>query len=351
MRYREPVKFLQISSITSNFSYSADLSLGGTVPTDGAKVFDTGVGAAYRETPTITYTPLEGERFVSQFMKETPVAVFILLVRGGWNIGRVMRLTMDRIAGLYNYPEAESYLRFIKLAQLWEKLQARGDLTFVKVTDVGYVVAETVPAAEVRLWAHLTADKGGYYLEPRKDGQYRLHKLTGSTVVMELRHANAAEAAEADAALGLKPKRREGPNGSVIQRLMLTDPIDVYKFESEAQDVTRLPIWIRSFFNQLYYASRSIDLPPGTEKSTRIYRNVKGEAVDQKPFFQNFLTIRSSETRPEDALVSVRYRDFWFYIEDQNRQSKDTFNLLSLIFALQSNVETVSPVLTIPVGG
>ncbi len=351
VRYREPVRFLQIGSITSNFSYTADLSLTGTIPADGAKVFSSGVGVGYRDTPTITYTPLEGERFVSQIMKETPVAVFILLVRGGWRIERVMRIAIDRIAELYNSPHIESYARFIKLAKMWDKLQGRGDLTFVKVPDAGYVVAERVPTEEVRLWSHLTADKGGYALEPRKDGHYRLRKLTGFTVVMELRYANAAEADQADAALGLNPKRRAGPNGSVIQRLWLTDPIDIYKFETEAKEVTRVPVWLRSFFNQLFYAARSLDLPPGDEKRTRIFRNAQGEPIDQRSFLLDLLDIRFSKTRPEDAFVAVRYRDTWFYIEDQNWQSKDTFNLLLVIFELQSNVEPTSPVLTIPVGG
>lgn len=351
MRYRETVTFLKVGSITSNFNYSTNLNLVGVVPTSGAKRFESRPGLSYRETPTITYAPLEGEQFVSQIMKETPVAVFILLVRSNWSIEQLLRIAVERIARLDNYPHLDSYPRFIKLAKLWGKLQERGDLTFVKVADAGEIVAEKVPAGELKSWSHLTTGQGGHYFERRKDGHYRLRKQTGTSVVMELRYANAAEASEADAALGLNPERRQGPDGSVIQRLLLIDPIEVYKPDTEAQDVTRVPMWLRSFLNQLFYAARSIEVPPGDEKRIRPYVNAQGEIIDQRPLFADLLNIRSSQSRPEDAFVAVHYRDSWFYIADDDWMSKDTFHLLSVFFALQSNVEAISPVLTIPVGG
>lgn len=168
---------------------------------------------------------------------------------------------------------------------------------------------------------------------------------------MRIEYKDVAEADQADALLGLSPKRSVEPDGRVRQRLRLIDPIDIYKFETEAKDVTRVPIWLRSFFNQLFYAARSIELPPGGIDRTRIYRDAEGKPLDPRPSLMDILDIRSSPTTPDNASVAVKHRGHWFYISDLDRQSKDTFNLLSVVFALQSDVEKTSPVLTIPVGG
>jgi len=64
------------------------------------------------------------------------------------------------------------------------------------------------------------------------------------------------------------------------------------------------------------------------------------------------MRIRSSDTHPTNAAVAVFYRRSWFYIDDSDLDSKSTFSMLGQVFALQSgNVEKMTPVLTLPVGG
>jgi len=50
--------------------------------------------------------------------------------------------------------------------------------------------------------------------------------------------------------------------------------------------------------------------------------------------------------------VAVFYRRSWFYIDDSDLDSKSTFSMLGQVFALQSgDVEKMTPVLTLPIGG
>jgi len=63
------------------------------------------------------------------------------------------------------------------------------------------------------------------------------------------------------------------------------------------------------------------------------------------------MKIHSQDGRPEKAYVAVPYRGSWFYIADDDRNSKATFGLLNLLFSLQSATSKgKSPLLTLPIG-
>jgi hypothetical protein len=59
--------------------------------------------------------------------------------------------------------------------------------------------------------------------------------------------------------------------------------------------------------------------------------------------------------RPEHAYVAVRYRDYWFYIDDRDHNSKMAFNQVYHLSRLDlavsgARLERTRPVLTLPVG-
>jgi hypothetical protein len=70
------------------------------------------------------------------------------------------------------------------------------------------------------------------------------------------------------------------------------------------------------------------------------------------PDERHFITIRSSENRPEDATVQIRFRDWWFYIDATDTQSKRAFTLLRTFIGMRladPGVTQRAPVLTVPV--
>jgi hypothetical protein len=61
--------------------------------------------------------------------------------------------------------------------------------------------------------------------------------------------------------------------------------------------------------------------------------------------------IHSNVDEPDDAFVSVYYRDTWFYIPDTEFRSKRLFSFLLFLFTLaETGAPGKAPVLTIPTG-
>ena len=67
---------------------------------------------------------------------------------------------------------------------------------------------------------------------------------------------------------------------------------------------------------------------------------------------RKYLHVRSSEKRPENATVLIRYRDRWFYIDATDTQSKRTFRFLRTFVGMRlAEVSTSqrAPIITVPV--
>ena len=61
------------------------------------------------------------------------------------------------------------------------------------------------------------------------------------------------------------------------------------------------------------------------------------------------MRVRSGSARPEEAAVRVEFRNHWFWIDDNDLNSKTTFALLRLLRFLKSGErEGQSPLVTIP---
>lgn len=104
----------------------------------------------------------------------------------------------------------------------------------------------------------------------------------------------------------------------------------------------------------LYFLSHGVAVPPGHRDSGLVTATLEpnGAPFDWSEVTGGLLRIESREKAPDPAAVRVRYRDHWFYIPDNDLQSKSTFSLLAQLFALQAGSgEGLQPVLTIPVGG
>ena len=72
-------------------------------------------------------------------------------------------------------------------------------------------------------------------------------------------------------------------------------------------------------------------------------------AVPEK---RRFITIRSSEKRPDNATVRIRFRDRWFYIDATDTQSKQVFLFLQTFIGMRladPGAAQQAPLITIPV--
>ena len=66
--------------------------------------------------------------------------------------------------------------------------------------------------------------------------------------------------------------------------------------------------------------------------------------------FAALLAVRHGDRASHDAFTSVRYRNPWFWIDDDDQASKHTPGFLLLMFALSEGATPApAPVVTVPV--
>jgi len=108
----------------------------------------------------------------------------------------------------------------------------------------------------------------------------------------------------------------------------------------------------RSLLASLYYASQGVEVPRRDREAGRatVTRRVDGGVFDWRELTGKILRVHSSARRPSGPYVSVQYREQWWYISDDDLDSKSTFSFLSqTLEMLSSGVKSAGPVLTLPI--
>jgi len=303
LRYRDTPLFLEIASITSNYSFEVGGGTSGTLNPGATHSVGLSGSVGYAEKPTVSYVPLQGQRFATQLLSPVDPNVILLMYHSGWSIDRIFKICVQRLGPLANAtrasgptpsraPEHERFFEFTGLLrQLWEA----GDL------DMGVLADERGDALVLRI-------------------------------------AETAESSD-EAARIAELLELHGPRHTII----LSD--------REPGGVTLVP---RSLLATMFYLSQSVEVPDRDRKAARvtITRNPDGSEFDWRAITGGLMRIRHQRRGPPiGAYVAITYRDAWFYIDDSDLDSKSTFTLLAQLLELQSgDVKAAGPLLTLPVG-
>jgi hypothetical protein len=127
-------------------------------------------------------------------------------------------------------------------------------------------------------------------------------------------------------------------------------PITPNYFDASSND--NIQIESRSLAGILFFLSHGVSIPADDIQEGRVTvtKNESGEDFDWQDVMDNLFTVHTSKKPPEQATIAVEYRGNWFYIKDNDMQSKYTLMLLNQIAALQSGqIEKAGPILTLPV--
>jgi len=101
----------------------------------------------------------------------------------------------------------------------------------------------------------------------------------------------------------------------------------------------------RSMLQIMIELASYIDVPAKDIEEGRVATVFDKNATDIHPLIR----IHSGASRPEDALVSIRYRDNWFWIDDTDIDSKRIFSFLMMLFSLtETGEKTGAPIVTVP---
>jgi hypothetical protein len=131
-------------------------------------------GLAYEENPTITYVPVQGERYVRQLPTPIPLDLVLLLVRSVTEPGAILTLLANRINDLQNPdflppPSVEPDPRFIRHVDLVMELHKTSVMLWVedprKEVEFDVVISGYAPQYSQTVREYLafarTADTGG----------------------------------------------------------------------------------------------------------------------------------------------------------------------------------------------
>jgi hypothetical protein len=98
LKYNEPPEFLAVPSVTESLSYGRNTS----ASFNPFGLTGWGLGASASERPTISYSPLEDEKFNRRLVSPIPRDVIDLLGATGRSPGQLLRLTVKNINDVDN---------------------------------------------------------------------------------------------------------------------------------------------------------------------------------------------------------------------------------------------------------
>ncbi len=106
----------------------------------------------------------------------------------------------------------------------------------------------------------------------------------------------------------------------------------------------------RSMLQIMVGMATEIDVPPEHVAEGRTVASTKPSGGEGSQI-KDLIRIKTATTNPEDAFVSVRYKDYWFWIDDRDFLSKRAFTFLMILISLtESGGKEGLPIITIPSG-
>jgi hypothetical protein len=158
MRYRESPLFLKVGAVS--VSYGFELTGGaraGSVLAE--KDYGVEAGGSYSESPTVTYTPISGDKFVKQMLTEVDQSTLILLYRSGWPLETLCNVLVEQIGESVNSEGEPSYAAFQatvnRLATAQRERRLIGvkdkDKVFLQIRDAKGEPEEMIPLESMQL--------------------------------------------------------------------------------------------------------------------------------------------------------------------------------------------------------
>jgi hypothetical protein len=303
LRYSEPPVFLDVASVISQYQFDSGVNLGFTWISPSTVTQSVGGTAHYIDRPTITYNLLSGEKFARSLMMPIPPAAIMSLLEAGWPAESVLRLTVQGINGVYNRSGAavrgrEADPRFYQLIEAIGRVQRSG------------TVGIRVP-----------------------------HAKTDEVVPVMVFSRNVNEAVEADRRLirdilGLHPKGMEF----------------TLAFGLVPRNDQEIAILSRSMLDILVELSGNIEVPELHVVEKRTFPT-REEDVFEGQKVQRLMRILSQEKKPADAFAAVRFRNYWYWIDDRDWVSKRIFSFIMFLFTLIEKPDKEGvPIITVPIG-
>jgi hypothetical protein len=304
LRYLDPPIFVDVGQIVAGYSLQTGVSAGGTLSSDKAVQGDflnASGQAVYTDRPTVTYTPLTGNKFIKGLMTPlTPDSVFFT-IQSGWPADAVLFATVSEINGLKNQGTSINGVtppdpKFMRVLQLMREIQISG--------AVAMRIKQDKNNQQTTLLTFRSKDIDAQTLDD-------IHELRG------LLHLD--------------------PDAGEIQLV----------FGSGATSDHEVAMITRSMMQLMTTLSTQVEVP--AEDLSQGRATPGWETITNAASSPRMIQIHSSKDAPKDAFAAIPYRGNWFWIDDRDLKSKRTFTFMMLLFTLADTGEKEPlPLVTIP---
>jgi hypothetical protein len=300
-RYMDAPVFMDVSSVINSYSMEREVNLG--FSWEEASTQSLGGRGKYSDRPTITYTPLTGERFTRSLLRPIPISGILLLMQAGYPADYVLRICTKSINGINNRSSGMLVARDAD-AEFYELL-----LLFRRV--------QTMNGFEIR-----------------------------ARVIDEL----------AKVVMIIRQPESEGESGAtnrLLHILGLEPDIGEYHvvFGNRPTRENEITILSRSMIQIMTEYASYIEVPESDVSEGRVY-DVKSRDAEEEAEFPPLIAVHSGKSKPNDAFVAVEYRGYWFWIDDRDTYSKSTFSFLMMLFSSTEREAggQTAPIITVPAG-
>ena len=300
-RYLDLPIYLDVGQIVSGYTLETGVTISGQASPQsmrGDTFGGLGVSGKFTDRPTITYSPLTGEKFLEGFLAPINPAKVFSLVQSGYPADFVLELTVDSLNGLHNRPVSLGSNRqadpeFFRVLALMREIQDAG--------AIGLRVEEAT-----------------------NDHRAAVLFFRGDRVEPEM----SAKIVEARRLLGIS----ESPSGFRLVRSPLRG------------GPGELGVDTRSLVQVMGALAWGVEIPPKHQQ--RKLTPPLPVPVSEENLL---LRIHGGSDKPADAFVEVRYEGEWFWIANDDWESKRTFSSILFLFTLADAGEAQRlPTITIP---
>jgi hypothetical protein len=303
LRYVDPPIFVDVGQIVAGYSLETGLTAGASVPETtsfGGNTATVGGSVRFTDRPTITYTPLTGNKFVKALMTPLPPDAVFFTIQSGYPADAVFFGAVAAMNGLKNQSSnltgvSPADADFIRTLELLRKIQLSG--------AVGMRVEQDAQKRQTTLVTFRSKDISEQTLAD----------------IHELRHL-----------------LRLAPDATDLKLV----------FGATPSNDKELALMTRSILYIMNTMAAQMEVPAEHVKEGRATPGFdSGTETSDK---LRLVRIRSSKEKPGDAYVTVRYRDYWFWIDDRDLQTKRSFAFMMLFTLSETGEKENLPLVTIP---
>lgn len=294
IRYVDAPVFLEVSSIISQYAIEGQINLGATWSSIDSQTL--GGSGKFTDRPTVTYSPLAGEKFTRNLMTPIPVRAFLSMIQAEYPVHILFSICIQTINGVDNRFGGKTMGRsadpdFYRLIKSMRRIQKSGGLGM------------------------------------------RVRPMGNKAIVLFFRKDISDEIA--------------GDVDIVRQILGLSADVQEIRvaYGAFAADNREIAMLTRSMLQIMIELASYIDVPAKDVKEGRVAAFVDENVPDAPPLIR----IHSGASRPNEAFVAVQYRDNWFWLDDTDLASKRVFSFLMMLMSLtETGSKTGAPIVTVP---